>query len=211
MTGVFADRVAECVERRRSQLVLGLDPVLDLCRSSCRGRPATGPRRAAMQLHASAAGSIDAAAPMCVAVKPQTRVLRGFRLARAARVRGRVRVRARGGAARDRRCEARRHRLDRPRVRGCVRRAARRRAAGRRRDHRQRVSRPRVGRAVPQRVQASRRRACSSSRRRRTPEARTCRTCSCATARSSGTTSRCSRASGANSFSASAGSRASGS
>ena len=26
-TGVFADRVAECVDRKRSQLVLGLDPL----------------------------------------------------------------------------------------------------------------------------------------------------------------------------------------
>ena len=29
-TTVFGDRVAECVERKRSQLVLGLDPVVDL-------------------------------------------------------------------------------------------------------------------------------------------------------------------------------------
>jgi hypothetical protein len=38
MTGVFADRVAECVERRRSQLVLGLDPVLDLLPVRAAGR-----------------------------------------------------------------------------------------------------------------------------------------------------------------------------
>ena len=42
-TGVFADRLAEAVERRRSQLVLGLDPVLDLLPVELQGEAAAGP------------------------------------------------------------------------------------------------------------------------------------------------------------------------
>ncbi len=64
-TTVFGDRVAEAVERKRSQLVLGLDPVLDLLPVELQGE---APGRAFARF---CRGLIDAAAPACVAVKPQ--------------------------------------------------------------------------------------------------------------------------------------------
>jgi len=64
-TAVFGDRVAEAVERKRSQLVLGLDPVVDLLPVELqRDEPGEAFARFCR-------GLIDAAAPSCVAVKPQ--------------------------------------------------------------------------------------------------------------------------------------------
>src|SRR2546425_6622451 len=71
LTGVFADRVAESVDRRRSQLVLGLDPVLDLLPVELQGEAASGPAGRANAVARFCRGLIDAAAPACVAVKPQ--------------------------------------------------------------------------------------------------------------------------------------------
>src|SRR5437764_5920172 len=70
-TGVFADRLAEAVERRRSQLVLGLDPVLDLLPVELQGEAAAGPASRGDAVARFCRGLIDAAAPFCVAVKPQ--------------------------------------------------------------------------------------------------------------------------------------------
>jgi orotidine-5'-phosphate decarboxylase len=63
----FADRLAEAVERKRSQLVVGLDPVVDQLPVELRGEhePATACAR-------FCCGIIDAVAPYAVAVKPQS-------------------------------------------------------------------------------------------------------------------------------------------
>ncbi|HVM17483.1 MAG TPA: orotidine-5'-phosphate decarboxylase [Gaiellaceae bacterium] len=65
-TALFGDRLAEAVERKRSQLVVGLDPRPDLFPVELRGDPD----------HAAACarfccGIVDAVAPYAVAVKPQ--------------------------------------------------------------------------------------------------------------------------------------------
>ena len=78
MTGVFADRLAECVERRRSQLVLGLDPVLDLMPVELQGEAGEGPAARGDAIARFCRGLIDAAAPMCVAVKPQLAFFEAF-------------------------------------------------------------------------------------------------------------------------------------
>jgi orotidine-5'-phosphate decarboxylase len=57
---VFGDRVAEAVERKRTQLVVGLDPRPDLVPVEVRG-----------DVSRFCAGVIDAVAPHAVAVKPQ--------------------------------------------------------------------------------------------------------------------------------------------
>jgi orotidine-5'-phosphate decarboxylase len=71
----FGDRLAECVQRRRSQIVLGLDPdparlwpeALELA-----GEPEGGAaERAARAVAAHCRLVLDAAAEQCVAVKPQ--------------------------------------------------------------------------------------------------------------------------------------------
>jgi orotidine-5'-phosphate decarboxylase len=69
--GVFADRLGESVERRRSQLVLGLDPVLDLLPVELQGDAMAGPASRGDAVARFCRGLIDAAAPFCVAVKPQ--------------------------------------------------------------------------------------------------------------------------------------------
>jgi len=70
-TSVFGDRVAECVERRRSQLVLGLDPVVELLPVELQGDAAAGPEARGDAVARFCRGLIDAAAPVCIAVKPQ--------------------------------------------------------------------------------------------------------------------------------------------
>jgi orotidine-5'-phosphate decarboxylase len=57
---LFGDRVAEAVERKRSQLVVGLDPRPDLLPVEVRG-----------DIPRFCAGIVDAVAPHAVAVKPQ--------------------------------------------------------------------------------------------------------------------------------------------
>jgi orotidine-5'-phosphate decarboxylase len=57
----FADRLADAVERRRSQLVVGLDPVLDDLPAEVDG-----------DLEAFCCGIVDAVAEHAVAVKPQS-------------------------------------------------------------------------------------------------------------------------------------------
>ena len=74
MTAPFADRLAELVEARGSQIVLGLDP--DPARlwpdAVAQASPAGSPaQRAAGAVRAHCAALIDAAGPACVAVKPQ--------------------------------------------------------------------------------------------------------------------------------------------
>ena len=121
-------------------------------------------------------GLIDAAAPSCVAVKPQLAFFEALGLARHARLREtRAPTRARRGLL-----------VIADAKRGDIGSTARAYAAAyveprdggpprRRRDHRQPVPRPRVGRAVPRRRASATAPASSSSRRRRTRAAPTSR------------------------------------
>ena len=67
----FADRLAEAVERKRSQLVVGLDPIVDLLPVELRGEAASGRASAATAVERFCRGIIDAVGPYVVAVKPQ--------------------------------------------------------------------------------------------------------------------------------------------
>jgi orotidine-5'-phosphate decarboxylase len=68
----FADRVADAVERKRSQLVVGLDPLLDLLPVELRGEAVLGRAAAASAVARFCKGIIDAVGPHVVAVKPQS-------------------------------------------------------------------------------------------------------------------------------------------
>ena len=67
----FPDRVAEAVERKRSQLVVGLDPRIDLLPVELRGEALLGRAAAAGAIERFCKGIVDAVAPYVVAVKPQ--------------------------------------------------------------------------------------------------------------------------------------------
>ena len=68
----FADRLAEAVERKRSQLVVGLDPVVDQLPLELRGEAVLGRPYAASACERFCCGIVDAVAPHAVAVKPQS-------------------------------------------------------------------------------------------------------------------------------------------
>ncbi len=70
-TVTFADRLADAVERKRSQLVVGLDPRLDLLPVELRGEAVLGRADAANAYSRFCCGIVDAVAPYVVAVKPQ--------------------------------------------------------------------------------------------------------------------------------------------
>jgi orotidine-5'-phosphate decarboxylase len=67
----FADRVADAVERKRTQLVVGLDPVVELLPVELRGEASHGRAAAAAAVERFCKGIVDAVAPYVVAVKPQ--------------------------------------------------------------------------------------------------------------------------------------------
>jgi orotidine-5'-phosphate decarboxylase len=67
----FADRLGEAVERKRSQLVVGLDPRLDLLPVELRGEAVLGRAAAASAVARFCKGIVDAVGPYVVAVKPQ--------------------------------------------------------------------------------------------------------------------------------------------
>src|SRR6266508_6716960 len=71
VTTVWADRLAAAVEQKRSQLVVGLDPRLDLLPLELRGNAEVGRPAAAEATARFCCGIIDAVAPYVVAVKPQ--------------------------------------------------------------------------------------------------------------------------------------------
>ena len=71
-TRTFADRLAAAVVERRSQLVLGLDPQLDLLPVELRGDAHTAREAAAAAFSRFCRGLVDAARPYVVAVKPQS-------------------------------------------------------------------------------------------------------------------------------------------
>jgi orotidine-5'-phosphate decarboxylase len=64
-TAAFADRLADAVERKRTQLVVGLDPRIDLLPVELRGEAP------ALAVERFCHGIVDAVAPYVVAVKPQ--------------------------------------------------------------------------------------------------------------------------------------------
>ena len=67
----FGDRVAEAVERKRSQLIVGLDPRLDLLPVELRGDAHVARTAAADAVARFCCGIVDAVAPHAVGVKPQ--------------------------------------------------------------------------------------------------------------------------------------------
>jgi len=71
-TTYFGDRLADAVERKRSQLVVGLDPQVDLLPVELRGDVHLGREHAAEAFGRFCRGVIDAVAPYVVAVKPQS-------------------------------------------------------------------------------------------------------------------------------------------
>ena len=70
-TARFGDRVAEAVERKRSQLLVGLDPRPDLLPVELRGDAHLGREHAAQASARFCRGLVDAVAPYVVGVKPQ--------------------------------------------------------------------------------------------------------------------------------------------
>jgi orotidine-5'-phosphate decarboxylase len=67
----FADRLGEAVEYKRSQLVVGLDPRLELIPVEVRGDAHLARAQAADAVRRYCCGLIDAVCPSVVAVKPQ--------------------------------------------------------------------------------------------------------------------------------------------
>src|SRR5437879_12339628 len=67
----FADRLAEAVERKRSQLVVGLDPRPDLLPVELKGEAHLGRAEAADACARFCRGLVDAVAPYVVGVKPE--------------------------------------------------------------------------------------------------------------------------------------------
>ena len=70
-TTTWADRLAAAVEQKRSQLVVGLDPRIDLLPMELRGEAVLGRTAAASAVSRFCKGIVDAVAPYAVAVKPQ--------------------------------------------------------------------------------------------------------------------------------------------
>src|SRR5438477_6171526 len=70
-TTLFADRLAEAVERKRSQLVVGLDPRPELLPVELRGEAQLGRADAAAACERFCRGLVDAVGPYVAAVKPQ--------------------------------------------------------------------------------------------------------------------------------------------
>ena len=68
----FADRLGQAVERKRSQLVVGLDPRLDLLPMELRGEAVLGRAAGASAVARFCKGIVDAVGPYVVAVKPQS-------------------------------------------------------------------------------------------------------------------------------------------
>jgi orotidine-5'-phosphate decarboxylase len=71
ITAPFADRIVDAVERKRTQLVVGLDPRVELLPVELRGAAHLGRAQAAEACARFCRGLIDAVAPSVVGVKPQ--------------------------------------------------------------------------------------------------------------------------------------------
>jgi orotidine-5'-phosphate decarboxylase len=70
-TATFGDRLAEAVERKHSQLLVGLDPIPDLLPVELAGDAHLGPAEAADACARFCRGIIDAVSQYAVGVKPQ--------------------------------------------------------------------------------------------------------------------------------------------
>ena len=70
-TTLFGDRLAEAVDRKHSQLVVGLDPRIELLPVELRGEATQGRGAAADAVERFCRGIVDAVCPHAVAVKPQ--------------------------------------------------------------------------------------------------------------------------------------------
>jgi orotidine-5'-phosphate decarboxylase len=70
-TATFGDRLAEAIEHKRTQLVVGLDPQRDLLPVEVAGEASQGRERTAAAFVRFCNGIVDAVAPYAVAVKPQ--------------------------------------------------------------------------------------------------------------------------------------------
>src|SRR5215218_8480923 len=70
-TSLFADRLGAAVERKRSQLLAGLDPRPEQLPVELRGEALAGREQAAAACARFCCGIIDAVAPYVVGVKPQ--------------------------------------------------------------------------------------------------------------------------------------------
>ena len=70
-TTLFADRLAEAVERKRTQLVVGLDPRAELLPVEVAGDAHLGRAETADAFARFCRGLVDAVAPHAIAVKPQ--------------------------------------------------------------------------------------------------------------------------------------------
>jgi orotidine-5'-phosphate decarboxylase len=68
---LFGDRLAEAIERKRTQLVVGLDPLPELLPVELAGDAHEGRDHAAAACARFCCGVVDAVAPYAVAVKPQ--------------------------------------------------------------------------------------------------------------------------------------------
>jgi orotidine-5'-phosphate decarboxylase len=68
----FADRLGDAVERKRSQLAVGLDPRLDLLPMELRGEAVLGRASAGSAVARFCKGIVDAVGPYVVAIKPQS-------------------------------------------------------------------------------------------------------------------------------------------
>jgi orotidine-5'-phosphate decarboxylase len=68
----FPDRLAAAVEQKRSQLVVGLDPRLDVLPMELRGEAVLGRAAGASAVARFCKGIVDAVGPYVVAVKPQS-------------------------------------------------------------------------------------------------------------------------------------------
>jgi len=74
----FADRLAEAVTRKQTQLTVGLDPRLDLLPVELRGEAVLGRAAAASSVARFCRGIVEAVAPYVVAVKPQAAFFEAF-------------------------------------------------------------------------------------------------------------------------------------
>ena len=70
-TPTFTDRLIQAVEEKRSQIVVGLDPRVDLLPVELRGDAHVGPATSALAVERFCKSVIDAVAPNVIAVKPQ--------------------------------------------------------------------------------------------------------------------------------------------
>ena len=208
--GAFADRVAEEVERKRSQLLVGLDPRAELLPVELRAGAHVGRAEAADACARFCTGLVDAVCPYVVGVKVQLAFFEVLGADGARAFESRLRLRPYGRPRRDRGRKARRHRLDGAGVRGCISRGTRGRfpTAGRCADG-EPVPRERLRRAADCSVPALRQRhllprAHVELRQRRRP-----RPCDLRRAAGSGNTSPSSSISGARSSSGRGVSRAS--